>query len=258
MGEAINKSKINLSIPEIVKDGVNLIYNKDKAFNAFNDFFTGIRSKINLSINKTNKDFEDYLTDSPDTPLLDLGNIGPIHVNDVIKALPNKSSQDLDGISLKLIKAISTIIAVPLAHIFNLSFDQGIFPKSLKCSRTVPVFKSGNKRFCDNYRPISLVPTLSKILEKITAIKLFNHLDLNKLLYKHQYGFQKNKQTEHNLIHLLNFVSNGINNKKYCMGIFLDIKKAFDCVPHDILFKKLHYLGLRGTTLNWFKSYLSG
>jgi len=76
-------------------------------------------------------------------------------------------------------------------------------------------------------------------------------------IYKHQYGFQRGKQTEHNLIHLLNYVSNAINDNKYCMGVFLDIKKAFDRVQHDILFKKLHKLGIRDTSLQWFKSYLS-
>ncbi|MBM3938999.1 MAG: hypothetical protein FJ333_10175, partial [Sphingomonadales bacterium] len=256
IGEAINKSNVHSKIPELVKDGVNLIDDKDKA-NAFNDFFTGIGSKISNTINDSNTDPQDFLTNRHDTPLLDLGTIGPIHVNDVIKSLPNKSSQDLEGISLKLLKSVSTIVSVPLSHIFNLSLDQGIFPSALKCSRTVPVFKNGNKNLCDNYRPISLVPTISKILEKIIAIKLSNHLDINKLLYKHQYGFQRGKQTEQNLIHLLNFVSNSLNNNKICMGIFLDIKKAFDCVPHDLLFKKLHGLGIRDKALDWFKSYLT-
>jgi len=154
-----------------------------------------------------------FLTDLPEAPSLDLGNVGPIYVSDIIKALPNKSSNDLHGVSLKLLKNVRTEIIVPLAHIFNLSITDGIFPDALKCTRTVPVFKSGNASHCDNYRPISLVPTFSKILEKIIATKLTNHLELNKLLYTHQYGFQKGKQTEHNLINLLNFVSCSINSK---------------------------------------------
>jgi len=171
--------------------------------------------------------------------------------------MPNKASPDLDGVSLKLLKSVRVEVSTPLSHIFNLSLENGVFPDKLKCTRTVPVFKQGSKSSCDNYRPISLVKTFSKILEKIVAIKLTNHLDINKLLYKHQYGFQRNKQTEHNLINLLSYVSNAINDGNYCMGIFLDIKKAFDCVPRDILFNKLEHLGINGVTLKWFKSYLS-
>jgi len=79
----------------------------------------------------------------------------------------------------------------------------------------------------------------------------------NNLLYKHQYGFLKGKSTEHNLLHLINKVGEAINEDKYCIGIFLDLKKAFDVVSHDILLKKLRHLGINGTALKWFKSYLS-
>ena len=120
-------------------------------------------------------------------------------------------SPDLDGMSLKLIKIIISDINIPLSHIFNLSFDQGVFPEKLKECRTVPVFKSGDPKLCDNYRPISLVNTISKILEKIVAINLTNHLQINNLLYKHQHGFQKGKSTEHNLIHVVNFIAKALN-----------------------------------------------
>jgi hypothetical protein len=94
-----------------------------------------------------------------------------------------KSSKDLDGVTMKLLKFLKTAIAIPLAHVFNISLRTGEFPLKLKCSRTVPIFKSGDILLCDNYRPISLLSSISKILEKIVATKLINHLDLNKLLY---------------------------------------------------------------------------
>ena len=128
---------------------------------------------------------------------------------------------------MSLIKQISTQIAVPLAHVFNLSLTSGIFPSKLKTSRTVPIHKAGRHDLCDNYRPISLLSTLSKILEKMVSLQLVNHLDINNLLYKHQYGFQKNKSTEHHLLQLSNFVSNALNENRYCIGIFLDLKKSF-------------------------------
>ena len=111
---------------------------------------------------------------------------------------------------------------------------------------------------CDNYRPISLLSSISKILEKFIANQLLNHLEYNKLLYEHQYGFQRNKSTVHNLTHLTNFVSKELNEKKFVIGVFLDLKKAFDVVNHGILLKKLKHLGLNGVVLEWFTSYLDG
>jgi hypothetical protein len=88
-------------------------------------------------------------------------------VSDIIKSFPNKQSLDIDGISLKLLKFVCNEVCIPLAHIFNLSFEAGIFPSKLKINRTVPIFKSGDPSLCDNYRPISLIPTPSKLLKKL-------------------------------------------------------------------------------------------
>ena len=223
----------------------------------FNNFFTEIGSKISNSIQPTITQPENYLRDVPNLRQLDLGQTGPVHFCDILKSFEPKKSQDIDGISIELLKFISTSISTPLSHIFNLSLSTGTFPNKLKISRTVPIHKCGRADLCDNYRPISLLSTLSKILEKIVSIQLVNHLELNKLIYKHQYGFQRNKSTEHHLIHLSNFVSNAINENKYCIGVFLDLKKAFDVCSHPILIKKLKKLGISGTPLKWFKSYLS-
>ena len=165
-----------------------------------------------------------------------------------------KNSTDLDGISSKLLKAISYEIERPLAHIFSLSLSTGIFPEKLKSTRVIPIHKSGDTTNCDNYRPISLVNAFSKILEKIVSTKLTNHLQQNNLIYEHQYGFLKGKSTEHALIHITNKIGQALNENKYCVGIFLDLKKAFDVVPHSI---KLEKLGITGTALAWFESYLS-
>ena len=97
--------------------------------------------------------------------------------------MDKKNSPDLDGLSLSLLKAIAQEICIPLGHIFNLSITTGVFPDKLKASRVVPIYKSGDSTSCDNYRPISLVSSISKILEKIVAAKLTEHLQSNNLLY---------------------------------------------------------------------------
>jgi len=157
-----------------------------------------------------------------------------------------------------MIKFISFEISTPLAHIFNLSLTSGIFPNKLKQARVVPIFKSGDHLDCDNYRPISLLSSISKVLEKIVAEKLIGHLFENDLLYNFQFGFLPKRSTEHNLMQILDFVTKALNDGNFCIGVFLDLRKAFDVCSHDILLKKLRKMGIRGTAFEWFKNYLMG
>ena len=129
---------------------------------------------------------------------------------------------------------VGTAICIPLAHIFTLSLKHGVFPEKLKLSRVVPIFKSGNSKDCNNYRPIALVSTFAKIIEKFVAVKLTNHVELNKLLCPTQFGFQRNLSTEHCILHLTNYVTEALNENKFAIGIFLDLQKAFDVVNHDM------------------------
>ena len=153
-------------------------------------------------------------------PNLNLGNTGTVHVVDFIKAFESKKSLDMDGMSMQLLKSIAVEISVPLAHVFNLSLKNGIFPEALKKSRTVPIFKGGNAELCDNYRPISLQNSIAKILEKMVATQLVNHLEINNLLFKHQYGFMRGKSTEHNLLHVTNTIGKALNEGKFCIASF--------------------------------------
>jgi len=255
--EAISNKKPCSKVSEISSG--DLLVNDDLSIaEEFNNFFVNIGQNIAKSIKKVNAKPEDYLVHNPDIPPLKFDQIGPILIADILKSMDPKKSKDLDGISTHLLKFLNTTITVPLAHIFNLSLSKGIYPDRLKKSRVVPIHKGGDSRLCDNYRPITIVSTLAKVLDKIVATKLYNHLDINKLLYKHQFGFQKNLSTEMNLIHLTNYITKAINEGKFCIGVFLDLRKAFDVVDHSILLKKLSYLGISNTEHDWFTSYLNG
>jgi hypothetical protein len=221
----------------------------------FNDYFSRIGPEISATIEPRSIDPISFMPNNPDVPEFIINSTGPCHFIDVVNSMHSKFS--VDNISSSLIKYVIYEIAVPLAHIFKLSIDTGTFPDAFKSSRVVPVFKQGDARNCDNYRPIALVDSFSKILEKMIAIDLSNHLDRNNLLLKHQYGFQRGKSTEHNLVHVTNYIGSALNEGKWCIGIFLDLKKAFDTVQHDILLRKLEKFGIRGTALDWFASYLS-
>jgi hypothetical protein len=160
-----------------------------KIANHFNNFFTAVGKQISDGVQPVEKKAEDYIFYDTPVPDLLLQNTTPEHVRKTIKNFKPKNSNDAQGVSTKMIKLISDEISVPLAHIFNLSLSMGVFPTKLKLCRVVPIFKAGNNMDCDNYRPISLLSSISKILEKIVAEKLVQHLTSNNLLYVHQYGF---------------------------------------------------------------------
>ncbi len=154
------------------------------------------------------------------------------------------------------LKQCSNVIINQLKHIINLSFQTGTFPSQCKVAKIVPIYKSGDPRIADNYRPIALLCNFSKIIEKVMCKRLTNYLETNNLISNCQFGFRSNHSTLHPLMHLSNFITKSFNEKKTAVGIFCDLRKAFDTVNHEILFKKLSNIGVKDTELNWFKSYL--
>ena len=155
------------------------------------------------------------------------------------------------------VKKIISSIAEPLAHIFNLSIQTGCVPDTYKIAKVIPIFKAGNKQDPNNYRPISLLPAFSKILEKIVYNRLIHFLNQCDLVYPRQYGFLRGRSTEQAMLDIIHQISNAIEGKSLTLGLFLDLSKAFDSIPHDILIRKLYRYGIRGISNDWFKLYLS-
>ena len=148
------------------------------------------------------------------------------------------------------------LFLIPLTHVLNQSIAQGIFPIELKTAKIIPLFKGGDTMLLNNYRPVSILPIFSKVLEKLMYNRLFSFLSKNKLLYKYQFGFRKGYSTNMALITLVDKILTAINNGEYVIGVVLDLRKAFDTVNHEILLKKLYKYGIRGVAYNWFESYL--
>ena len=141
--------------------------------------------------------------------------------------MDSKSSTDANGISVKILKTIKYQISEPLSHLFSLSISTGVFPSKLKTSKTIPIFKAGDHTSCDNYRPISLLSSISKILEKGVTNTLVNHLEINYLLYDNQYGFLRGRSTIHNITKLTTKISQDLNGKKICRRNLFRSQESF-------------------------------
>ena len=175
---------------------------------------------------------------------------------DTIKELAPKSSCGHDGISTKLLKKLSVVITPILTLTINQSLTTGIFPRKLKIAKVLPLFKKGIKNIFDNYRPISLLPAMSKVFEKIVFKQLYDYFQTKKLIYKSQYGFRSLHSTELAALELTDRINENLDKGELPIAIYLDLSKAFDTLDHDILLAKLHYYGLSGISLDWFTSYL--
>ena len=154
-------------------------------------------------------------------------------------------------------KTSITYIAEPISKIINTSFTSGKYPDELKIAKVCPIFKSGEKSSMSNYRPISVLPSFSKIFEKAVHRRLSEYMDSKKILIKNQFGFRSNHSTYMAIQDMYNKISQSIDNREYSIGIFVDLSKAFDTINHDILFCKLEHYGIRGLALQWFKDYLT-
>ena len=147
-------------------------------------------------------------------------------------------------------------LSTPLLSIFNSSLKRGIFPDELKIARLTPICKTGDENNFGNYRPISVLPCFSKILEWIMYKRLYNHLPRNQMLYSKQFGFQRDLSTEHPRMQPIDQINSSFQKNHFTLGVFIDLSKAFDTVDKDILFTDLENYGVNGNNLRWFQSYL--
>ena len=178
-----------------------------------------------------------YLTDVVGDTLF----LKPVTQAEIIKLVNNtksKKSKDHDDIDMCLVKKIIPYLVIPLEHIFNISLQMGVFPEGMKIARIIPILKNGNINDFTNYRPISLLSQFSKILEKIFHNRMMSFIEEKNILYESQYGFRKNMSTSLAILELVENITTSIDDRKSTVGIFIDLKNAFDTVDH-ILIKKL-------------------
>ena len=225
--------------------------NPSSIANTLNSYFTSVSSSI------LNPDHPPPSAPSLPHPTLSLHPATPEWCENALAALKPNCATGLDQLPSAALIADRTVISYPLCSIINSSIARSVFPTPWKCAIIMPVHKGGDGASPTNYRPISLLPVPSKVLEKHIHIQLSQYLVTHNLLYPLQSGFRPSHSTQTLLLHCLDKWYKALDTKKYVGAVFLDISKAFDIVSHELLLSKLTNLGLSSTATSWFRSYLS-
>ena len=243
-----------------LKVGNDLI-TQDRVAEYINEFFINVGSPpvnttpvipapdLNLNQNPANN--------NPENEDLKIEKANSVQIYNLTKTLNPRKSSGLPNINPTLMKDSLLALNDQLTHILNSSITSSKFPSEWKNAKVIPIPKSGDLMNVSNYRPISLLPTPGKLLEKIIHTQLEEHLENESLLTHFQYGFRKNRSTTHAVTQLLNHVNLNLNKSIPTVALFIDFRKAFDCLQHPTLLAKLQTLNLSPETVGWLQDYLT-
>ena len=256
INNALNRNSNSKRLTQI-KVGDRITTNKETIANHFNDYFSNIGPTLAKNVPTVEKPFYSFLENKNQCSLF-LMPTNSLEIMKIVKGFKDNRSTGNDDVSNHLLKYIIHEIIVPLEHIFNLSLVQGVVPDLMKIAKVVPIFKKGDPLYACNYRPISLLSSISKVLEKNIYDRTLAFLVSNNILSNSQFGFRQKHSTVHAMLNFINHVASAIDDHCHTLGIFLDLSKAFDTIDYDILLHKLSHYGIRGKALEWFGSYLRG
>ena len=239
----------------------NIVYNDkthcspEQISNALNSHFSEVGPRLASQLPTSEKQFSEYIDTTHHC--FTIKETTRDEVIKLLNALPQNKACGLDGIPSRLLKEAKEIIALSLTYIFNLSIKTGISPNEWKIAKVTPIFKDGKKYIPDNYRPISVLPAVTKLIERIIFNQLYSYLTDHALLSCTQSGFRPLHSTMTALLDATNNWLLNIDDGLPNGIIFLDLKKAFDTMDHGILLEKLKLYGVNQSSLCWFSSYLS-
>jgi len=235
-----------------------MITNPKSIAKGFNNFFVNIGPNLANKIKqKSNKRAEDYLNDINMTESLFLKPVTEYELIETVHKCKSKTSCDNDDINMNTVKMVFSSLIIPFLHICNLSFKCGKFPDKMKIAKVLPFFKTGEPSVYSNYRPVSLLSQFSKILEKLFNSRLITFIESYKLLCESQYGFRHGHSTSHAICELYEKLTLAIEKDEIPVGVFIDLRKAFDTIDHKILLTKLEKYGVRGLAKDWLSDYLN-
>ena len=250
------KDKTTL-IPKLKLNNIEYHSGKDVS-NILAKHFSTIGKKYAEKIEKPQTPLKDYIEKIPkNNESMYLNPVKESELDKLIRELPNKKSCGYDKINNCLLKELRPVIIHPLTVVFNKSLGEGIFPDSMKHADTVPIYKAKNNADSNNYRPISLLITMSKLLKKVMYNRTLQFLDKHELLFISQYGFRKRHSCNDAIMELTSEILKNKENSMYTACVFLDLSKAFDTLKPEILLQKMNNYGIRGLVNQWYSSYLN-
>ena len=258
VNSVIGKTKKKETIIQSLKIGNIKTTNSKKITTELCNYSANVRKDFANKIPKGNHDIKYYLNKISTNPhSIFLAPTTTMEITKLIGSLKNKDSSGHDGISNKILKGITNSISHPLSIIFNKSMEEGIFPSEMKKADTVSLYKSKARDEKNNYRPISLLLTISKLLEKVIYQRTYKFLTKYDQIHVSQYGFREGHSCQDAIAELVGNIVKNTDEGLYTIGVFLDLSKAFDTLEHEVLYNKLETYGIRGIALEWFKRYLS-
>lgn len=255
--DILNKSSSKEEMSKQFMIDGKIISERPLVANHFNRFFINVGPQLADKIDQpAGMHYSDYLRSGKELSFK-FDPVNATTVRNIINGLKPKTSSGHDGISVKLLKSISSLITDSITFIINQCLETGVFPDRLKLAKVIPLYKKDDPMLLTNYRPISLLPAISKVFERVIYNQIYDHFQNNNLFYESQYGFRSKHSTEMAALEVIDRIIQEIDANQLPITIFLDLSKAFDTLNHDILINKLYHYGIRNNALNLLKSYLT-
>jgi len=250
----IGNKKSKSDIPTSMKSGEEVLVG-DKIASGFNNYFSSIGQDLAKSIPQSKSGAGAYLKGKFNKKF-QFQELCQESIEWYSLKLKDKTSVGFDGVSSRVIKRVTPAMIGPLCHLFNLSLKTGYIPPEFKISRVIPLFKGGKKDEFGNYRPISIIPALSKLFEIIVNDQIRSYFNCYNLFTVSQFGFRKGSNPT---LAVAKFIDQILKNEQdISIGVFIDVKKAFDTVNHNVLLSKLKFYGFDGVELKLMENYLTG